>query len=150
MFEAGKDKFKWGDYDRALVLKALRGVIGAPYLLGGKWPDGEKQPSGPIDCSGLVRWAFSISNVWLPHGSFEQIKVCEPWPFKNRKAEPLCLGFADLHPPAGVVDHVNIILDEESVIEARADYGAVILRPREKWEHQLGFKGWYRVRGTIV
>ena len=150
LYEAGKDKFEWGDFDRAVVLKALRGAIGKKYLLGAKWGESEKDPQGPIDCSGLARWAFAQSSVLLPHGSCEQIKCCEPWPFRNRKPEPLCLGFADMHPPTGAVDHVNIILDDENVIEARADYGAVITRTRAKWEHQLGFKGWYRIRGTII
>jgi cell wall-associated NlpC family hydrolase len=150
MFAAGVDKFEWGDYDRALVLKALRSVIGMPYQRGAKWPECEPKPTGPIDCSGLTRWAFAQGGVLLPHGSFEQIKVCQPWPFRNRAPEPLCLGFADLHPPAAVADHVNIILDDENVIEAREDYGGVVLRPRSKWEHQRGFMGWYRIRGTIV
>lgn len=140
------DKFKWGIAEKTKILSALVNVEGSPYKLGAKWPDCEPEPTGPVDCSGLTRWAFSLCGLFLPHGSFNQIKVCKPI-VKN--ASPLCLGFADLHPPIGLPDHVNIVLDKKYVIEARADYGKVVLRPISAWEAQKGFLGWHYLEGTI-
>ncbi len=140
------DDFKWTIAERTKVLSALVEAEGAKYKLGAKWPKCEPNPTGPIDCSGLVSWAFSICGLFLPDGSFNQIKVCKPFP---GNPVPLCLGFADLHPPAGVVDHVNIVLDKTYVIEARADFDKVVLRPVVNWQKQKGFLGWHFIEGTL-
>ena len=142
------DKFTWDHVQQGWVLEELKEMLGRPYERGAKWKDGERQPFGKIDCSGLVRWAFSLRGLLLPHGSFNQIAVCKKWP--HPIPVPLCLGFADLSGADGVVDHVNIVFNADSVIEARADFGKVVRRPISNWEKQKGFLGWHYVPGTVA
>ncbi len=141
----------WQEGERAAVLAGLAKRLGAPYQFGAKWKDGDADPAGGVDCSGLSRWAFSLGGVLLPHGSNAQFEACEKWP---GKPVPLVLGFADLHGEDSIVDHVVIGFDQWNVIEARAhqegkDYGKVITRPYAAWERQRGFLGWYFIPGTI-
>lgn len=138
----GEDDFSWNAATRGHVLRKLGGVIGAPYLRGAKWRLKEENPTTPIDCSGLVRWALSHGDALVPEGSFNQYKLA--WKINSRKhLQPLCFGFGDLHEPFGLVDHVNIVFDDKHVIEARADFGRVVLRPIKNWEKQRGFLGWH-------
>lgn len=116
----------------------LTSQLEKPYLLGAKWDVNNPLPTGPIDCSGFVRWAYARAGIMAPDGSFNQFKASDP----ATKVVPVkCVGF--FRRPEGTIHHVGILLDEKNVIEARgAPYNKVILRPRAAWEAWREFSGW--------
>lgn len=141
----------WSREEVARVVELAREQLGKPYEFGAKPKLDDPRPE-TFDCAGFVRWVIGQGRddrgrqIILPEGSFEQIKVCKAL---ARPPRPLDLGFADLHPPAGVMDHVVMKIDDENVIEARGKpYNGVILRPIAKWEAQKGFMGWWEVPGV--
>ena len=121
--------------------------LGRAYLLGAKWALADKDPQGPIDCSGFSRWVLWQAGIVVPDGSYNQIKVCTKIPASIQKTPPpLCLGFYE--GSGGAVDHVVIARDDVNVIEARGvPYNAVINRPIAKWLAQPGFLGFYAPPG---
>lgn len=157
---------RWPPDEIERVSLLLYGRIGTPYAKGypgkkdwvvrGKPEITEKSPS-EFDCSGLARWIIGQGvptdgkRIILPHGTIEQIKFCIPI---SREPFPLDLGFADLD-ESGEPDHVIVYYGMNSgvqtVVEARGKpYGRVIERPRDKWESQKGFLGWWTVPGLYV
>lgn len=118
-------------------------MLGKPYLLGAKWTINDPDPTGPIDCSGFVRWVFSRGGIVIPDGSYNEILSCHKdvaMPF------PGDLGF--FRSREGVIDHVGMVYDDYLVIEARgAPYGEVIVRPIKKWENYELFAGWWTYAG---
>lgn len=118
--------------------------LGRSYQLGAKWRLDEKEPFGPIDCSGLSRYlVYRCKGVVIPDGSYNQIKVCHRLPEEQQDSPPpLSLGF--YAKPGEAVDHVVVVFDKDNVIEARGQpYGSVILRPIAKWLAMPGWKGFY-------
>ncbi len=119
-------------------------MLGRPYLLGAKWKLNDSNPTGPIDCSGFVRWVFSRGGITIPDGSYDEILVCH-----KDIAIPSTgdLGFFK-SPSSGMVDHVGMVYDDYLVIEARGvPYNEVIVRPISKWEGYSQFIGWYTYAG---
>jgi cell wall-associated NlpC family hydrolase len=134
-----------GDFDQAQSLG--RALLGRPYKLGSKWVVTDPEPTGPIDCSGFSRWfIFRCLSVLIPDGSYNQINFCERLPDEQQKCPPpLSLGF--FAKDGKDVDHVVVVFDDMSVIEARGEpYNAVILRPIQKWLDQPGFLGFYAAK----
>jgi hypothetical protein len=138
------------DRVRGMLLRQL----GKLYELGAKWPVTDTDPQSAIDCSGLSRWIIAQGRdrggrqVILPHGSYNQIRVCKALGVQRPLA--LDLGFAALH--GKEPDHVVVRYDDMWVIEARGkqpghDYDKVIKRPAAVWDAQKGFLGWWRVPG---
>lgn len=146
----GGVKFLWSDDFRAWMLKQLLAREGAPYQFGAKWKWGDLNPQGPIDCSGLLSWWFSLGNIKMPEGSWNQMEVLEEW--NGGAVRPFCVGFSDsLDDEDERVDHVNIVISATEVIEARGGrFMKVVRRPLKNWEAYKGFKGWYFLRGTVA
>ena len=128
--------------DLSKVVEVARTQLGKPYLLGAKWDIHNKNPTGPIDCSGFVRWCyFQGASILIEDGSYDQFGLT----MAAINPIPGDLGF--FRHPDGVIHHVGLIADDENVIEARGDpFNAVILRPRSKWEAFSEFTGWRRLR----
>ncbi len=119
-------------------------MLGRPYLLGAKWKLNDPSPTGPIDCSGFVRWVFSRGGITIPDGSYNEILSCHK---EIGFPQPADLGFFS-SATTGVVDHVGMVYDDYLVIEARgAPYNEVIVRPIKRWESYEHFKGWYTYSG---
>lgn len=145
--------------DIAKVIEAAQKQLGKPYAIGykdsaGRWvvrgkPSIWDADPREFDCSGYSKWVIGQTGIVLPDGCHDQIRKCNKI---STAAKPLDLGFADLHGGDGEPDHVIVVEDEGTVLEARGaqaghDYGKVIRRPRSAWEAQKGFMGWYRVPG---
>ena len=123
------------------------GALEAPYKYGAKWPLGDPEPVGPIDCSGLTRWAFSRVGVYLPDGAHAQFLASE------KDADP-GLGSLGFWKRGVKVHHCGILINDDEVLEARGcdkheghdakicPYNKVILRPRARWEAWKEFTGW--------
>ena len=153
---------RWSPVEIDRVRGLLHVCIGANYAIGykdknGRWivrgkPGFDEVPHQTgVDCSGLSRWVIGQGRdeagrqIILPHGSVAQILACQAI---ATKPLPLDLGFADLSGSDNKPDHVVIVYDENTVIEARGDpYGKVIRRPIIKWEDQKGFLGFWSVPG---
>ena len=149
----------WPTAEIERVCDLLLAQMGKPYAIGGivdgKWvvrgkPGVDTADPVDFDCSGLVAWGIAQGRdedgrrIILPQGTYNQVKVCRPVGLPL----PLDLGFADLHPPGGVVDHVVIKISDTLVIEARSTpYNKVITRPIAAWDKQKGFLGWWRPPG---
>ena len=118
-------------------------MLGRPYLLGAKWRQDDPSPTGPIDCSGFVRWLYSRIGLNIPDGSYDEILACHKDVAKPQIGD---LGF--FKNAQGVVDHVGMVYDEYLMIEARGEpYNEVITRPRSKWEAYALFTGYYTYAG---
>lgn len=117
----------------------LRKQLGKPYGYGSKWKTGDANPTGPVDCSGFTKWAYSLWNgKYLPPGSQAQYDMGT-----LGLATYGALGFFATGRDPKKVHHVGILLNDD-VIEARGKpYNEVILRPRVKWEAWKEFMGWY-------
>lgn len=49
---------------------------GGPYGYGSKWPLSNPAPTGPVDCSGFIRWGLYQLGVAFPDGSWNQLAAC--------------------------------------------------------------------------
>lgn len=127
---------------RSIILRAAWTRLGSAYLLGGKWPLEQAAPTGPIDCSGFVRWAYAQGGLIIPDGSYNQFADSKDIVAPDLPL-PGDLGF--FRDEQGRIHHVGMLYDEEQVIEARGNpYNAVIFRPRAAWEAWREFTGWRR------
>lgn len=132
----------WDFFKSSIILQ-----LGKPYLFGAKWPMSDLGPKGPVDCSGFVRWAYSLVDLDIPDGSGNQYQA-------SHSISVPALGDLGFFKNQTAVHHVGILLDDENVIEARGqmldwqghDIGEhVLLRPRAKWEAWKEFTGWRRL-----
>ena len=129
--------------DAKFVIHEAGRMLGRPYLLGAKWKLDEPNPTGPIDCSGFVRWALSRGGIVIPDGSYDEILACH-----KDVGEPLPGDLGFFKSKEGVIDHVGLVYDDYIVIEARGEpYNEVIIRPKRKWEAYELFAGWYTYSG---
>lgn len=153
----------WPKSEIARVVELLRDQVGKKYAIGsmgedGKWitrgkPDVSNKDPHEFECSGLSRWIIAqgrdrhLKQILLPHGSYNQIKVCTA--VGSEKWMPLDLGFSDsVNDSDDKIDHVIIRINEKSVIEARGKpFNGVVQRPVSAWEAHKGFFGWWRVEG---
>ncbi len=85
---------------------------GAPYLWGGRSPDG-------IDCSGLVQQALSVEGIALRRDTDLQREQGEPVKFAAREAGDL------LFWPG----HVGLLLADDMLCHANAHWMAVVTEP---------------------
>lgn len=109
-----------------------------PYKYGAKWDLKAKNPVGPVDCSGFVRWVYFQNGILIPDGSANQYAATKPTDNPQRGD----LGFFK-HEDSGRIYHVGILYSPEWVIEARGEpYNMVLTRPRAKWEAYHRFTGW--------
>ena len=128
--------------DKGKIIEAAQLALGRPYKWGSKWDVKDDNPTGPIDCSGFVRWCFARGGKLIPDGSYAQYKISRPLGCAETP-NPGDLGFFVRQ---GQPHHVGILEDSYWVLEARGnEYDRVIRRPRVKWESYREFSGWRRV-----
>ncbi len=134
--------------------KDLRSLLGIPYRLGAEYDPRSEWPPKELDCSELVEIIHKRHGIKCSDGSWVIRAECV-CPVSPRPGD---LGFfakeskRTPHNPLGIY-HVGMLLDEDTVIEARAKdakgrYGEVILRPRANWEAYAPFVaggGWLRL-----
>ena len=125
--------------DKSFMIHEAGRMLGKPYLLGAKWKLNDPNPTGPVDCSGFVRWVLSRGGINIPDGSYAQILACHKELFEPSAGD---LGF--FKNAKGLIDHVGMVYDDYLVIEARGEpYNEVIVRPKKNWEAYELFAGWY-------
>lgn len=126
--------------NKQAILDSAYNGLGRPYLLGAKWALGDSEPTGPVDCSGFIRWCYHQGGLVIPDGSKFQYRATEPV-----EGEPIPTDLA-FFIREGVTHHVGMLFDKDWVIEARGNpYNKVIRRPRKKWEAFNEFSGWRRL-----
>jgi gamma-D-glutamyl-L-lysine dipeptidyl-peptidase len=102
-----KHKVETGDFVSSIEQTA-RAFLNAPYLWGGKTSFG-------VDCSGFTQTIFKSVNVFMPRDSGEQVKMGTPVDFIE-EAKTGDIAFFDNN--EGVITHVGILLNKETIIHA--------------------------------
>jgi cell wall-associated NlpC family hydrolase len=134
-----------------LVVNEAINMVGTPYEFGAKWPIHCCTPKGPIDCSGLTRWAYCQAlGIDIGDGSQNQhdnsVPVDSPWP------GDLC--FFGHNKRQDDIYHVGICRSQTEVVEAHGHMKlspddktfCVTVRSRQLWEAYPDFVGWQRPR----
>ena len=83
------------------IMSTATGLIGTPYLLGGKDPT-----KGGIDCSGLTKWSYKKAGITIPDGAANQYAACNMCVLTKTKAA--LLFFATDASKPGAVTHVTL------------------------------------------
>lgn len=86
--------------------------MGAPYLWGGRTPDG-------VDCSGLVQQALSVEGIALRRDTDLQRQQGEAVAFAERRPGDLLF----------VPGHVGLLVDGDRLLHANAHWMAVVVEP---------------------
>lgn len=145
---------------KKIVLEAGK-TLGIPYkkaitdaeksAMVGKWIYLTSLPKF-LDCSGLTNGVYAFVGLKLPHGSQNQYN----YTFLQDNPKPGDLVFFGHDANPTKIYHVGLVYNDEYVIEARefdpnASFktGAVILRPRMKWENYKNFCG-YRSHPKLI
>lgn len=134
--------------NREQILSLAQSKLGRPYKLGAKWDLHDDNPSGPIDCSGFVRWCYyQGSGILLPDGSWNQYAATVPI------AEPDLADLRFLRNAKGQIDHVGMFLGNGLMIEAHGHLVVgqeppmqVVTRFVHDWEKIPGVTEWRKVK----
>jgi hypothetical protein len=131
-YEGTARKFGTGKPDEVIGTAKL--FLNAPYLWGGKTHMG-------IDCSGLTQLAFRRNGMNIPRDARQQASVGEQVGFLS-EARAGDLAFFDN--PEGVIVHVGIILDHQSILHASGkvkidalDHNGIFNSSTRSYSHQL-------------
>ncbi len=91
------------------ILDRLEGLMGIPYLWGGRTPLG-------LDCSGFTQLVLREQGIPVPRDSREQFESCR----RLRPGEPARLGdLVFFAPPGKPVSHVGIFVDRDTFVHCR-------------------------------
>lgn len=94
---------------RPRLMDRVRGLLGIPYLWGGRTPGG-------MDCSGLVQLLMAEQGVRLPRDAGDQERSCRPLP---AGASPRAGDLAFFGPRRAPAGHVGVMLDASRYVHAR-------------------------------
>lgn len=92
------------------AILAARSQIGEPYLWGGTGPDA-------WDCSGLVRWAYTQTGIFLPRTSRQQWNAGDKVALKDLRAGDLLFWAYDTSDPK-TIHHVAMYVGSGRMVEA--------------------------------
>ena len=125
-----------------LVVVAM-GMIGIPYLWGGRTPFG-------FDCSGYVQRVYWLNGHVIPRDAYQQAAsdLFEPVEKENLRAGDLVF-FASRDDPRGRgITHVGMALDSARFIHASTRYSGVSISPVEDAHYGPQFAGARRLKGA--
>lgn len=120
---------------RASLAETAKKLLGIPYEYGAEWLDVARVPEA-LDCSELTEGVYRIVGLHMPDGGQNQYyaTIHSPSP---RIGD---LAFFGRGGKETQIYHVGMVLDSESIIEARGfdptasfKTGEVITRPISKW-----------------
>lgn len=116
-FKGKKSRLDTLEISSEALLHAAFSFRNAPYQWGGRSLAG-------IDCSGLTQMAFKLCGKAIPRDASEQAKVGEDVHFLlEAKAGDLAFFDNDL----GIITHVGMILDSETILHATDTAGRVVV-----------------------
>ena len=117
-----------------LITKVASKFLNAPYLWGGRSPFG-------IDCSGFTQIVYKIFGVEIPRDSNQQATIGNLITF-IKEARTGDLAFFDND--EGTIDHVGLMLNNESIIHAsgkvridKIDHFGIFNNELNKYSHKL-------------
>ena len=116
-FKGKKLNIKKTIYSPELLKATAMKYLHAPYLWGGRSVAG-------LDCSGLTQMAFKLCNHKLPRDASQQAEVGVLVDFLQH-AECGDLAFFD--EKDGKINHVGILLDNQTIIHATESSGRVVV-----------------------
>ena len=91
------------------LLERVRGLLGVPYLWGGRTPTG-------MDCSGLVQMLLAEQGHRLPRDAGDQERCCRPLGPRRRPRSGDLVFFG---PPGAPAAHVGILIGDGAYVHAR-------------------------------
>lgn len=129
------------NWDRFVSL-GLR-LIGKPYIFGVEVDLFDPDPTHikALDCSELTEWLFAQIKLFIPDGSYNQIKHTTPVEKGNVRIGDL--GFK-ANPENGVVHHVGVYIGDGKVLEAKGTAWGTILTDKIEFEASTHFLSWGR------
>lgn len=94
------------------------------------------------DCSELAEVAYAKINLFLPDGSYNQVKMCD-----RVVGDPLIgdLGFK-WHPDTEVIHHVGIYIGNGIIVEAKGKAWGVVATPIKTFEASPDWAFWGRLK----
>lgn len=136
-FKGSKLKFPKQPLDGNNIKNAALQYLNAPYQWGGRSVWG-------IDCSGLSQMAFKLCNYKLPRDAKDQALTGQSVDFL---VHARCGDLAFFENKDGIINHVGILLDNETILHAtdasgrvvidRIDQGGIISLTLKKRTHTL-------------
>jgi len=124
-------------------------LVGKPYKFGAEVNLKDPDPFHikAIDCSEICEWLFAQIGLYLPDGSYNQIKYTVPVDPKNLLAGDL--GFK-WNPETEVVHHVGIYLGNDRLIEAKGKKWGVVIVSASDFQASSHFARWGRHKEVYV
>lgn len=116
-FKGKKDRIDQINASGALLLHSAFSYRNAPYQWGGRSLAG-------IDCSGLTQMAFKLLGISIPRDASQQATIGDDVHFlQESKAGDLAFFDND----SGVITHVGMIIDSETIVHATDTSGRVMV-----------------------
>jgi len=115
----------------ASVVDSAFKYMGAPYQRAGESPSG-------FDCSGFVRFVFSLHGRKLPHGADDQFACGTPVPVSDLQPGDVVF-FRNTYRPG--ISHTGIYIGDNQFIHASSAAGGVVVTPLGKTYYASRYAG---------
>lgn len=116
-FKGDKIKLKSVKKDKERISKIVKQFVGSPYLWGGRCIMG-------IDCSGFTQMVYKMINIRLPRDASQQAEEGNAVSFLQ---EVQCGDLAFFDNAEGRINHVGILLNQDTIIHATESSGCVTI-----------------------